>query len=393
VVTDQANKATLVTCPDERLAVASQDSPERAGTLLSRTSAPCGDATNFPRAGVRRSTSETMMVANHLRSGCPLERYVRPPRYISRIMSKPKQLSLALRTHGGVRRGAGRKPNGDTSLVSHAARPRFDRPTPAHVTLRVVDDMPSLRASQRFRRIQACFLAARRRFGLRLVEFNVLSNHLHLVVEADDAQSLSRGLQGLAIRIAKALNRLLDRRGNVFADHYHLRLLPTPTELTRAIRYVLDNAGHHYGSNDVAFSSRAPGAFEALAPPRGSRLGRGRGPRQRHAHHGERVHKWEEPALPATGGARRAQHPTTSRDCTRTTRSGWRSWRRSPPTISTTLTGEDNGDAHHKRQVMGREVVVAVTNGTLDFGPWEQIFYGEFDGRRDKRVLIKVIGD
>ena len=56
-------------------------------------------------------------------------------------------------------------------------------------------------------------------------------------------------------------------------------------------------------------------------------------------------------------------------------------------------SGEDNGDAHHKRQIMGREVVVAITEGKLDFGPWEQIFYGEFDGRRDKRVLIKIIGE
>lgn len=56
-------------------------------------------------------------------------------------------------------------------------------------------------------------------------------------------------------------------------------------------------------------------------------------------------------------------------------------------------TGEENGDAHLKRQIMGREVVVAVTNGRLDFGPWEQIFYGEFDGRRRKRVLIKIIGE
>jgi secondary thiamine-phosphate synthase enzyme len=56
-------------------------------------------------------------------------------------------------------------------------------------------------------------------------------------------------------------------------------------------------------------------------------------------------------------------------------------------------TGEDNGDAHHKRQVMGREVVVAVTGGRLDFGTWERIFYGEFDGRRSKRVLVKVIGE
>jgi secondary thiamine-phosphate synthase enzyme len=57
------------------------------------------------------------------------------------------------------------------------------------------------------------------------------------------------------------------------------------------------------------------------------------------------------------------------------------------------LTGEDNGDAHLKHQVMGREVVVAVTDGELDFGPWEQIFYGEFDGRRRKRVLVKIVGD
>ena len=56
-------------------------------------------------------------------------------------------------------------------------------------------------------------------------------------------------------------------------------------------------------------------------------------------------------------------------------------------------TGEDNADAHMKRQVMGREVVVAITEGALDFGPWEQIFYGEFDGRRKKRVMIKVIGE
>ncbi len=57
------------------------------------------------------------------------------------------------------------------------------------------------------------------------------------------------------------------------------------------------------------------------------------------------------------------------------------------------LTGEDNGDAHHKRQIMGREVVVAVTEGQLDMGPWEQIFYGEFDGRRNKRVMVKIIGE
>ncbi|MEN6458036.1 MAG: secondary thiamine-phosphate synthase enzyme YjbQ [Thermoguttaceae bacterium] len=65
----------------------------------------------------------------------------------------------------------------------------------------------------------------------------------------------------------------------------------------------------------------------------------------------------------------------------------------SPQAYRHNRTGEDNGDAHHKRQIMGREVVIAVTRGKLDLGPWEQVFYGEFDGRRPKRVLVKVIGD
>jgi secondary thiamine-phosphate synthase enzyme len=65
----------------------------------------------------------------------------------------------------------------------------------------------------------------------------------------------------------------------------------------------------------------------------------------------------------------------------------------SPKRYHHNRTGEDNGDAHHKRQLMGREVVVAVTDGALDFGPWEQIFYGEFDGNRTKLVLVKIIGE
>lgn len=65
----------------------------------------------------------------------------------------------------------------------------------------------------------------------------------------------------------------------------------------------------------------------------------------------------------------------------------------SPQRYAHNRTGEDNADAHMKRQIMGREVVVAVTNGRLDFGPWEQVFYGEFDGRRSKKVLVKIIGE
>jgi len=65
----------------------------------------------------------------------------------------------------------------------------------------------------------------------------------------------------------------------------------------------------------------------------------------------------------------------------------------SPDRYHHNRTGEDNADAHHKRQIMGREVVVAITEGRLDFGPWEQVFYGEFDGRRQKRIMIKIIGE
>jgi len=65
----------------------------------------------------------------------------------------------------------------------------------------------------------------------------------------------------------------------------------------------------------------------------------------------------------------------------------------SPERYHHNRTGEDNADAHHKRQIMGREVVVAISGGRLDFGPWEQIFYGEFDGRRKKRALVKIIGE
>jgi hypothetical protein len=103
-----------------------------------------------------------------------------------------------------------------------------------------------------------------------VVEFSVLSNHLHLVVEADDSVALSRGMQGLAIRVAKALNALLGRSGRIFADHYHSRLLRSPTELVRALRYVAGNALHHYGETGPdACSSRAPGAVAALAAPVG----------------------------------------------------------------------------------------------------------------------------
>jgi REP element-mobilizing transposase RayT len=127
-----------------------------------------------------------------------------------------------------------------------------------HVTLRVRRHVWNLRNSRCFRRIESCFRAACGRFGVRLIEFSVQGNHVHLIVEADDSASLSRALQGLAIRIAKALNDLMGCAGAVFSDHYHSRLLRTPTELVRAICYVLDNHGHHFAARgDDPLSSAA----------------------------------------------------------------------------------------------------------------------------------------
>ncbi len=160
----------------------------------------------------------------------------------------PRQLELRPTTWGGRREGAGRKPLPEGKRrVSHLARERFEKATPVHVTLRVGRHVWNLRSARSFRRIVRAFAAHKGRHPLRLIEFTVQGNHLHLVVEADSNEALSRGMQGLAIRIARALNAMMKRTGHVFADHYHSRLLRTPTELVRAIAYVLGNAAHHFG--------------------------------------------------------------------------------------------------------------------------------------------------
>jgi hypothetical protein len=117
--------------------------------------------------------------------------------------------------------------------------------------------------------MKACLAAALGRHGLRVIEFTILGNHLHLIVEAESSQALSRGMQGLCVRIAKALNRLMQKRGRVFADHYHGRILRTPTELVNAIAYVLGNYAHHFGGEPGAdpFSSAQCDRKEVLAEP------------------------------------------------------------------------------------------------------------------------------
>src|SRR6266571_7406987 len=162
------------------------------------------------------------------------------------------------RPRGGRRKGAGRKRG---TRASHHARPQFEKPTPVHVTARVRRHVWNLRSRRCYRRIGDCLAEAAGRFGLRVIEYSVLGNHLLFIVEADDTEGLSRGMQGLSIRIAKALNALMGRNGAVFSDHYDGRLLITPTQLVRAIAYVLGNHAHHFGSR-----GRDPFSSDSLRP-------------------------------------------------------------------------------------------------------------------------------
>jgi REP element-mobilizing transposase RayT len=160
------------------------------------------------------------------------------------MRDRARQLSLTLKTWGGRREGAGRKPSGATAGVPHRSRPPHDRRHSLHVTLRAVAGLPPLRSRHLFSWIQKALTAASQR-TFRVVHFSVQSNHVHLLVEADGARVLSRGMQGLGIRLARTVNRLLARRGSVWRDRFHARALPTPREVRNALVYVLMNWRKH----------------------------------------------------------------------------------------------------------------------------------------------------
>jgi REP element-mobilizing transposase RayT len=169
-----------------------------------------------------------------------------PPRRPARRARAP-QLTLdeARRPvgHGGWRPGAGR-PRGRTT-VSHDARERFAARYPLHVTLRVVEGVRSLRCEPVAAAVRAALAAGGRTPTFRVVEFAVLGNHLHLLVEAAGPAALSRGMTGLCTRLARRINAALGRTGALFAGRYHARVLRTPREVRSALRYVLLNARRH----------------------------------------------------------------------------------------------------------------------------------------------------
>lgn len=173
------------------------------------------------------------------------------------------QLSLSLpapRCWGGRRLGAGRKP-GLSPRLRHGERQHFSKPLPAHVTLRVRQDVPSLRTVSIVREIERTFADGCIRPGFRLVHYSLQGNHAHLIVEASDRDTLGRGMMAIASRLARAVNRVARRSGEVLADRYHLRLLSTPKEVRNALRYVLLNARRH-----AAAARRAVGRPARLDP-------------------------------------------------------------------------------------------------------------------------------
>jgi REP element-mobilizing transposase RayT len=150
-----------------------------------------------------------------------------------------------LRSWGGRRAGAGRKRRGP-QRVSHGRRPDFHRRFPLHVTLRIRRDVRAMRTQPCLKALERAFWAGGNRYGLRLVHFAVLNNHIHMMVEAEGKASLSSGMHALNIRIARAVNRVQQRRGNVLADHYYADILRSPTQVKRVRVSLLNNASNHH---------------------------------------------------------------------------------------------------------------------------------------------------
>jgi putative transposase len=167
----------------------------------------------------------------------------------------PQQLTLPLRASwGGARAGAGRKPGAGLARVRHRARPEHSRDHPMHVTLR--SKLRSLRSGFVFPTVRLTIASLRASHAdFRVVQFSVQTNHIHLLVEASDGRALSSGLRSLVIRLALRLNRLLMRRGAIWADRWHGRALTSPRAVRHALVYVLANAAKH-----------APASVQGLDP-------------------------------------------------------------------------------------------------------------------------------
>jgi REP element-mobilizing transposase RayT len=166
---------------------------------------------------------------------------------------------IARSAHPGRR--LGRKPSEDSG-VSHARRPSLSKCHPVHINIKWCAGLPSLREPGARRVLSDAFRATNAKGKLRVVHFSIQGNHLHMLCEAEDAQTLSRQMQGLKVRIARRLNAMWGRTGTVFADRYHRVDLKQPSQVRRAIRYVLQNTFRH-SSKTPSHDPRYPDPYSS----------------------------------------------------------------------------------------------------------------------------------
>jgi hypothetical protein len=194
-----------------------------------------------------------------VRDSAKTKRLRRSRKASARVLSAQQSLPFGP-GRGGARRQAGRKPKeGERPRLRHSARPPHGRANPVHVTLRRAPGLPSFRSQS----VVIAFeerLRAASRGGFRVTQYSIQSDHIHLVVEAADRLGLSRGVQGLAIRLARGLNRELRRRGKVWGDRYHARELASPRAVRHALVYVLLNHKKHIGVEPGTPMGTAPRA-------------------------------------------------------------------------------------------------------------------------------------
>ena len=174
-------------------------------------------------------------------------------------------------TRGGKRKRAGRPRKGFRASEKHETRPPLRAREPVHVILRVERELGGLRRGRAYQAFRRALQTALKRLDFRVVQISLQREHVHLVVEANDERALAKGMQGLQIAAARYLNavvwheRGVRRKGRVFVDRYHARILRTPTEVRNVLNYVMNNWRHHHEDEgfesqfwDVDYLSSAP---------------------------------------------------------------------------------------------------------------------------------------
>ena len=161
------------------------------------------------------------------------------------------QQELTWRTHGGKRPGAGRPPKGRVAGQPHTKRPEHAARHPLHITIRVTDGLDSLRRRHTWMAIRDASITTAKREDFRIIHASVQGNHIHMMVEAKDKDAITCGMRGFQISAAMHLNNAVTRRsgtrrrGSVFPDRYHMRVLTTPRQVRHALAYVLNNWRKH----------------------------------------------------------------------------------------------------------------------------------------------------